>query len=180
MEDPFVSAHQRQSRFVWKIFHADNTWAQLLAQSDVKTKPRFFWMLKAMSWFAEIAHLDLVTMESTKIIDQHIDEWKLDCHSLKYAKFESMSRYFHWHHEDRMVKSQYLQKTSSFHFVISLARQMRMGSYWYSATVRRIMMGGTGGRICLFCDLNCDEDLGHLFSHMSSLERRSTCSIRST
>ena len=59
MEDPFVSAHQRQSRFIWKIFHADNTWAQLLAQSAFKTKPRFSWMLKAMSWFAEIAHLDL-------------------------------------------------------------------------------------------------------------------------
>ena len=64
MEDPFVSAHQRQSRFVWKIFHADNTWAQLLAQSAIKTKPSFSWMLKAMSWFAEIAHLDLATMES--------------------------------------------------------------------------------------------------------------------
>ena len=116
-----------------------------------------------MFWFAEIAHLDLVTMESTKAIDQHIDEWKLDCHALKYAKFESVNRYFHWHHDDRWAKSQILQKTRSFHFGRSLARQMRIGSYWYSATVRRIMMGGTGGRICLFCDLNCEENLGHLF-----------------
>ena len=62
-----------------------------------------------------------------------------------------------------MAKSQFLQKNRSFHFGRSLARQMRIGSYWYSATVRRIMIGGDGGRICLFCDLNCDEDLGHLF-----------------
>ena len=61
MQDPFVSA---QSRFIWKIFHADNTWTQLLAQSAIKTKPSFSWMLKAMSWFAEIAHINLATMES--------------------------------------------------------------------------------------------------------------------
>ena len=45
----------------------------------------------------------------------------------------------------------------------------KIATYWYSVTVRRVMMGGTGGRICLFCDLNCDENLGHLFSSHAQL-----------
>ena len=150
MEDPFVSAHERQSRSIMEIIYdSENSWAQLLAQSANTTKLSFSWMIKAMSWFAEIAHVDLLTMEFVKAINEHIDEWKLDCNSLGCARFESVSS----------SRVNFCRKLESFHFGRSLAQQMRIGPYLCSSTVLRILLEGIGDRIRLFCDMNCDEDL---------------------
>ena len=39
------------------------------------------------------AHLDLLKVELIEVIDQYIEEWKLDYHALDYAQFESVKLY---------------------------------------------------------------------------------------